>query len=65
LDEISLAAWCERECDAGSVVCPPRQQVRSFAVTLAARSTADAAVTRSLRSDVRVRNDAVVGSCIG
>ncbi|MEO6361811.1 MAG: prepilin-type N-terminal cleavage/methylation domain-containing protein, partial [Caldimonas sp.] len=42
LDEISLAAWCERECDAGSVVCPPRQQVRSFAVTLAARSTADA-----------------------
>ena len=65
LDEISLAGFCDRPCAAGSATCPPRQQVRSFAVTLTARSTSDAAVTRTLRSSVRTRNDAVVGSCLG
>jgi len=65
LDEISLAAFCERPCAAASTTCPPRQQVRSFAITLAARSPTDPAVTRTLQSSVRTRNDAVVGSCEG
>ena len=65
LDETSLAAFCDRPCAAASVTCPPRQQLRSFIVTLAARSAADSAVTRSLRTRVRSRNDAVVGNCIG
>jgi type IV pilus assembly protein PilW len=65
LDEISLAAFCERPCAAASATCPPRQQVRSFAITLAARSPTDPAVTRTLQSSVRTRNDAAVGSCEG
>jgi len=65
LDEISLAGFCERPCPAASATCPPRQQVRSFALTLTARSATDAALTRSLHSSVRTRNDAVVGSCAG
>ena len=65
LDEVSLAGFCERPCPAGSTSCPPRQQVRSFALTLTARSATDAALTRTLHGSVRTRNDAVVGSCAG
>jgi prepilin peptidase dependent protein B len=63
VEAIDLQAFCERECDVGNTACPPRQQVRSFALSIDARSVVDPAVTRSLRSRVRVRNDAVVGSC--
>lgn len=65
LDEISLAAFCEQPCPAASATCPPRQRVRSFVITLAARSATDPAVSRTLQSSVRTRNDAVVGSCEG
>jgi len=61
--ELSLQAHCTAACAAGSTTCPPRQQVRSLAVVVTARSAADASVVRSLRSDVRVRNDAVIGAC--
>jgi len=63
LEEADLGTFCERPCAAGSTTCPPRQQVRSFAITLAGRAATDAQVTRSLHSIVRVRNDVVVGSC--
>jgi len=63
LEEADLSTFCERPCAAGSTTCPPRQQVRSFAITLAGRAATDAQVTRSLHSIVRVRNDVVVGSC--
>ena len=63
VEEIDLQGFCERDCAVGNTSCPPRQQVRSIALSIAARATDDAAVTRSLRSRVRVRNDAVVGSC--
>jgi type IV pilus assembly protein PilW len=65
IDEISLDAFCERPCAAAGATCPPRQQVRSFAITLAARSATDSAVSRTLRSSVRTRNDTVVGRCEG
>ncbi|HZW74508.1 MAG TPA: hypothetical protein VFF43_13225 [Caldimonas sp.] len=65
IDEISLDAFCERPCAATGATCPPRQQVRSFAITLAARSATDSAVSRTLRSSVRTRNDTVVGRCEG
>jgi len=64
LDEIALATFCEQPC-AASASCPPRLQVRSFAITVDARSAADARVVRTLQSAVRVRNDVVVGSCEG
>ncbi len=65
VEEISLAAFCAAPCAAGSTVCPPRQQVRSFTITLAGRSTTDAALVRSLRTTVHARNDVVVGACEG
>ena len=61
--EISLQAHCTAPCAADSTTCPPRQQVRSLAVVVTARSGVDTSVVRSLRSDVRVRNDAVIGAC--
>ncbi len=63
VEHIDLQGFCERDCAVGNTGCPPRQQVRSLALSISARATDDPAVTRSLRSRVRVRNDAVVGSC--
>ena len=63
VEEVSLDSFCDLPCAAGSVVCPPRVQVRSFAVELSARAVSDSAVARSVRSSARVRNDALVGQC--
>ncbi len=65
IDEVSLAAFCAAPCAVGSTVCPPRQQIRSYTVSLAARLATDATTTRALRTSVRARNDAVLGSCEG
>jgi prepilin peptidase dependent protein B len=65
VDTVSLAAFCAASCAAGSTVCPPRQQVRSYTVALAGRSATDASLTRALHTGVRARADAVVGSCEG
>ena len=64
-DSVSLAAFCDSPCSAGSATCPPRQQLRSMTVRISARPIADPSLVRSLRSDVRVRNDAVLGRCEG
>jgi type IV pilus assembly protein PilW len=60
---ISLAAFCPRACAAGTAACPPHQQVLGYTVDVGARLVSDVAVNRSLRSTVRVRNDALVGAC--
>ncbi len=61
--ELSLEAFCAKPCATGAAACPPRQQVRSLALEITGRLVADAAVTRSVRSAVRLRNDAVIGAC--
>jgi prepilin peptidase dependent protein B len=63
IEEISLANQCTRPCPAVAADCPPRQQVRSLAIAIAARSSTDPNVQRSLHSTVRLRNDSVVGAC--
>jgi len=63
VDEVELSTFCAVACAAGSVTCPPRQQIRGYAITVAGRSAVDPGVVRSLRGSVRVRNDIVVGSC--
>ena len=63
VQDVSLAAFCPSACVATSATCPPHQQVRSLAVVISARLVSDARVTRSVRSDVRVRTDAIVGTC--
>ena len=64
IQDVSLAATCTRPCPPGSTAtCPPRQEVRSLDVLISARAANDAAVTRSVRSNVRVRNDPLIGAC--
>ena len=65
VQEIDLRGDCTQACPPGSTSCPPRQQVRSLALVVTGRSTTDAGVTRSLHSNVRLRNDAVSGACQG
>lgn len=54
---------CFRACSPGGTVCPPVQQVRALTVTIAGQAVSDAAVQRTLRTHVRLRNDAIVGEC--
>ena len=63
VDEIALDGYCAQACATGSASCPPRQQVRSLAIAIDARSAVDPRVLRSVRSSVRLRNDRIVGSC--
>ena len=63
VEEASLAGACIDPCPAGSATCPPRQQVKRFAVGVTGRSIADPRVRRSVQSSVRLRNVAAVGSC--
>ena len=62
-EETSLERFCDQPCAIGSTTCPPRQQVRSFAVAIAARAVVDASVQRSVVAGARLRNVSVVGSC--
>ena len=61
--EIALDAVCDKPCLSGGNECMPRQQLRSLAISITAHAVPDASVVRSLRSDVRLRNDAVIGTC--
>ena len=63
VERIDLQALCSKPCAAGSTTCPPEQQVRSLALVISGRSVTDAAVTRSVRSQVRLRNDSFTGTC--
>lgn len=63
VDEVSLAAYCESACPTGSTTCPPRRQVRSVAIAIVARSAFDTRVIRATSSEVRLRNDTIVGAC--
>ncbi len=61
---LDLRSACPTNCT-DTVLAPscPRLQVRSYAIVLTGTSTTDAALSRTLRSQVRLRNDALLGSC--
>jgi prepilin peptidase dependent protein B len=64
LQEISLERFCSHTCAVGDANCtPPRQHVRSLQVVISGQLMSDSRVTRSVRSQVRVRNDQVLGAC--
>ncbi len=63
VERIDLQATCSKPCAAGSTTCPPHQEVRSLALLIAGHSATDALVTRSVRSQVRIRNDSFTGTC--
>jgi len=61
---IDVRAACAKPCT-DTLLAPtcPRVQVRSYNMVLTGTSKIDAAVTRTLQSQVRVRNDAMSGTC--
>jgi type IV pilus assembly protein PilW len=61
---VDLRAACATNCT-DTVLAPscPRIQIRSYNIVLTGSSTSDAALSRTLRSQVRLRNDALLGSC--
>jgi type IV pilus assembly protein PilW len=59
--EIGLS--CFKPCAAGAVNCPPSLAVRVVALMINGRAANDPSVQRSVRSNVRLRNDVVTGSC--
>jgi type IV pilus assembly protein PilW len=62
--DIVLDGFCARPCAAGSSnTCPPRQQVRSFAVHIEAKAATNPEVSRTVQATVRLRNDALSGAC--
>lgn len=61
--EISLAGTCALPCPAASAGCPPTQQLRSVAIAITGRAATDPQVVRSASTDVKLRNDVVVGRC--
>ena len=63
VQDIALAGACAGACPAGSPSCPPHQLVRSLALVITGHAATDASVARSVRANVRLRNDAIVGAC--
>lgn len=57
---IDIRASCATTCTGSSC---PTVAVRTFNITLTGTSVADPSMTRTLRSQVRVRNDAMSGVC--
>jgi prepilin peptidase dependent protein B len=58
--DINLSGFCARACTGTGC---PQQQVRRLAVRVSGRARNDASVTRSLHSEVRLRNDTLTGAC--
>jgi type IV pilus assembly protein PilW len=54
---------CPKACPVGAVACPPMLEVRDMQVDITGQAAHDPAVQRSVRSNVRVRNDTVNGAC--
>ncbi len=55
---------CPKPCPNPLVECRPQLQVRDIIIDITGQATHDSSVQRSLRSNVRLRNDAVIaGSC--
>lgn len=61
----TLTLSCPKACPAGSTTCPPTLQVREYEVFLEAQVSAAGmdTITRTLRSNVRMRNDLSTGAC--
>lgn len=63
VQEVPLDRFCAKPCAPGAAACPPRQQVRSLALLIVGRLAVDGSVGRSVRGNVRLRNDPVSGAC--
>jgi type IV pilus assembly protein PilW len=57
------AQSCFKLCADGTTACWPKQEVRRLSVMVEGVAVSDALVKRSVRSNVRLRNDATSGAC--
>ena len=55
----AIVVACSKLCADGTKACWPRVTVRAYAIDITGQSTSDAAVVRSVRSVVRLKNDLV------
>ena len=51
-------------CSAGDAPCPAYQQVRYLTITITGSAAYDTSLVRSIRTGVRLRNDAVSNICV-
>lgn len=59
----TIVVPCSKACPLGGNACWPTQVVLDYNIAIAASAVHDSRVGRSIRSDVRLRNDRVTGSC--
>lgn len=59
----TVALPCAKPCPVGLANCPPQQLVRQLVVELVGEAVHDSRVRRSVRAEVKLRNDGVSGSC--
>jgi prepilin peptidase dependent protein B len=68
VEQIDLSDLCTRPCDvqaAAAAMCPPRQQIRRMTLRIDGRATGSTGAVRSIETQVKLRNDVVVGTCSG
>jgi prepilin peptidase dependent protein B len=63
MDKRPVPLACTKPCPGGGEACWPVIEVRELTVDISGEAAHDAAVQRSVRSKVRLRNDPVVGAC--
>ncbi len=64
--DVEQPELCEKACPPsgpGAAECPPRLQIRRFAIEISGESPADPKIKRSIQTSARVRNDAIFGAC--
>lgn len=54
---------CANPCPGGGNACWPRLVVRDITVDITGQAAHDSSVSRSLSSNVRLRNDTIIGAC--
>lgn len=63
-EEIVLDGSCSKPCDAaGTLQCPPRQQLRHLQLEVTASAVHDANWTRTATRVVKLQHDTVTGAC--
>lgn len=68
VEPIDLSDLCTRPCDvqaAATALCPPRQQVRRMTLRIDGRAAGTTGAVRSIETQVKLRNDVVIGTCSG
>jgi type IV pilus assembly protein PilW len=63
LNSTDVALSCFNACAPGALNCPPTQTVRNIDIVIAGQAVFDATVKRTASSNVRIRNDVIVGAC--